>query len=119
LPDLNLLDAAGLKALILTQHEQLLSQRSEIEHLKLLLAKLRRMQFGTQVGEAGATDRAAGAEAGRVGDGQGSTRQGVFHARAFTSCFDSLHCYQTRPSATARTSAPGSKNLCAERRSLP
>ena len=46
LPDLDLLDATGLKALILVQHEQLLSHRSEIEHLKLLIAKLRRLQFG-------------------------------------------------------------------------
>jgi transposase len=46
LPDLDLLDAAGLKALILSQHEQLVSHRNEIEHLKLLIAKLRRMQFG-------------------------------------------------------------------------
>jgi len=46
LPNLDLLDADGLKALILSQHEQLLSHRSEIEHLKLLIAKLRRMQFG-------------------------------------------------------------------------
>jgi transposase len=46
LPDLDLLDAAGLKALILSQHDQLLSHQSEIEHLKLLIAKLRRMQFG-------------------------------------------------------------------------
>ena len=46
LPDLDLLDHAGLKALILSQHEQLLSHQSEIEHLKLLIAKLRRMQFG-------------------------------------------------------------------------
>src|SRR3974390_1574750 len=46
LPDLDLLDPAGLKALILSQHEQLLCHRSEIEHLKLLIAKLRRMQFG-------------------------------------------------------------------------
>ena len=46
LPDLDLLDQAGLKALILSQHEQLLSHQSEIEHLKLLIAKLRRMQFG-------------------------------------------------------------------------
>ena len=36
----------GLKALILSQHDQLLSHQSEIEHLKLLIAKLRRMQFG-------------------------------------------------------------------------
>src|SRR3974390_903644 len=46
LPDLDLLDADGLKALVLSQHEQLLSHRSEIEHLKLLIAKLRRLQFG-------------------------------------------------------------------------
>ena len=46
LPNLDLLDAAGLKALIRSQHEQLVSHRSEIEHLKLLIAKLRRMQFG-------------------------------------------------------------------------
>jgi transposase len=46
LPNLDLLDAAGLKTLILSQHEQLVSHRSEIEHLNLLIAKLRRMQFG-------------------------------------------------------------------------
>jgi len=53
LPNLDLLDAAGLKALILSQHnelvatqQRLLSRESEIEHLKLLIAKLRRMQFG-------------------------------------------------------------------------
>jgi transposase len=46
LPDLDALDAAALKALILSQHVELLSHRSEIEHLKLLIAKLRRMQFG-------------------------------------------------------------------------
>src|ERR1035437_5644915 len=46
LPDLNQLDPTALKALILSQHEQLLSRDHEIEHLKLLIAKLRRMQFG-------------------------------------------------------------------------
>ena len=46
LPDLNLLPAEALKALVLAQHEQLLSRESEIEHLKLLIAKLQRMQFG-------------------------------------------------------------------------
>jgi transposase len=46
LPDLNQLDLTSLKALILSQHEQLLSRDNEIEHLKLLIAKLRRMQFG-------------------------------------------------------------------------
>lgn len=53
LPDLNVLPAEALRALILTQHqeliskdEQLLSRERESEHLKLLLSKLHRMQFG-------------------------------------------------------------------------
>jgi transposase len=59
LPDLDTLDAAALRTLILSQHEQILFQRmqlqskeeqlasreAEIEQLKLLVAKLRRMQF--------------------------------------------------------------------------
>src|SRR5215471_17161966 len=36
----------ALRALILAQHEQLLSREREIEHLTLLLSKLHRMQFG-------------------------------------------------------------------------
>jgi transposase len=46
LPDLTTLPAETLRALLLTTHEQLLSREREIEHLKLLLAKLHRMQFG-------------------------------------------------------------------------
>jgi transposase len=46
LPDLNTLPEDALRALVLAQHEQLLSREREIEHLKLLLAKLHRMQFG-------------------------------------------------------------------------
>ena len=46
LPDLNVLPADALRALILAQHEQLQSREREIEHLKLLLVKLHRMQFG-------------------------------------------------------------------------
>jgi transposase len=60
LPDLNALPEEALRALILAQHEQLLSaedrltatqeqlqsREREIEHLQLLLAKLHRMQFG-------------------------------------------------------------------------
>ncbi len=46
LPDLNVLPAEALRALILAQHQQLLSRESEIAHLKLLIAKLQRMQFG-------------------------------------------------------------------------
>jgi transposase len=60
LPDLDQLDSKALKSLILelhdqvfsnqqeilSQREQLASRDTEIEHLKLLIAKLRRMQFG-------------------------------------------------------------------------
>jgi transposase len=53
LPDLNTLNPEELKAVILSQHEQLLSKDEqlasrdeEIERLKLLIVKLRRMQFG-------------------------------------------------------------------------
>jgi len=53
LPDLNAFPADALRELILAQHqelitkdEQLLSREREIEHLKLLLVKLHRMQFG-------------------------------------------------------------------------
>jgi len=46
LPDLNGLPDEALRTLILAQHEQLISRERELEHLKLLLAKLHRMQFG-------------------------------------------------------------------------
>jgi len=42
LPD----DVVALKALVLQQRAQLATRVAEIEHLKLLIAKLRRMQFG-------------------------------------------------------------------------
>jgi transposase len=45
-PDLDQLDFHALKSLILSQREQLASRDVEIEHLKLLIAKLRRQQFG-------------------------------------------------------------------------
>src|ERR1700746_2697438 len=51
--DLDQLDSEALKALILTLREQVFSHQkqlasrdAEIEHLKLLIVKLRRMQFG-------------------------------------------------------------------------
>jgi hypothetical protein len=51
--DLDQLDSQALKALILTLREQVFSHQkqlasrdAEIEHLKLLIAKLRRQQFG-------------------------------------------------------------------------
>jgi transposase len=53
LPDLQKLDREGLLALFLSQHQQLVetqqrlaSRESEITHLKLLIAKLQRLQFG-------------------------------------------------------------------------
>ncbi len=72
LPDLDTLDPNELKALIFS-HEQLFERRAiasrdnEIEHLKLLIAKLRRHAVRAQVGEAGSRDRATGVAAGRAG----------------------------------------------------
>jgi transposase len=55
LADLTALDRTALEALIVAQQselsaqqEKLLSRDSEIEHLKLVIAKLRRMMFGTK-----------------------------------------------------------------------
>jgi transposase len=52
LPDLDTLEPQALKAIIVTQREQytraLTSRTDEIEHLKLLVAKLQRMLFGVK-----------------------------------------------------------------------
>jgi transposase len=46
LPDLDSLDIGALKALVLAKQSELDSHRTEIESLKLLILKLKRMQFG-------------------------------------------------------------------------
>jgi len=46
LPDLDTLDVQSLKALILAKQAELDSQTTEIENLKLLILKLKRMHFG-------------------------------------------------------------------------
>ena len=46
LPDLSTLDLNALRDLVLSQHERLRSRETEIESLKLLVMKLKRMQFG-------------------------------------------------------------------------
>ena len=46
LPDLDMLDVQSLKALVLTQQAELDSRTTEIESLKLLILKLKRMHFG-------------------------------------------------------------------------
>jgi transposase len=46
--DLSMLDREALHALVLAQQQKLLNRDSEIEHLKLVIAKLRRMMFGTK-----------------------------------------------------------------------
>ena len=55
LPDLGTLDVDALRSLLLAKHselvaqqERLLSRDNEIEHLKLVIAKLRRMIFGAK-----------------------------------------------------------------------
>ena len=44
--ELNALDPEALKSLVLVQQSELTSQLTEIENLKLLVFKLKRMQFG-------------------------------------------------------------------------
>jgi transposase len=46
LPDLNTLDVQSLKALVLVKQAELDSRATEIESLKLLILKLKRMHFG-------------------------------------------------------------------------
>jgi transposase len=48
LADLTTLDRTSLEALVLAQQEKLLGRDSEIEHLKLVIARLRRMMFGAK-----------------------------------------------------------------------
>src|SRR5271170_2145161 len=46
LPDLDSLDVQSLKALVLAKQAEIDSRTTEIEHLKLLVLKLKRMHFG-------------------------------------------------------------------------
>lgn len=46
LPDLDGLDPEALKALLIAKHQELASNSHEIEHLKLVIEKYRRMIFG-------------------------------------------------------------------------
>src|SRR5436309_15878111 len=46
LPDLDTLDVQSLKALVLAKQAELDSHATEIENLKLLILKLKRMHFG-------------------------------------------------------------------------
>jgi transposase len=48
LPDLDQLDLEALKALVVEQHESLDSHSQQVEHLKLVIEKLRRMIFGAK-----------------------------------------------------------------------
>jgi transposase len=46
LPDLNTLDVAALKDMVIRQHAQISSHDAEVERLQLIIARLRRLQFG-------------------------------------------------------------------------
>jgi transposase len=46
LPDLDALDTAALKDMVIRQHAQLSSHDAEVERLRLIIARLRRLQFG-------------------------------------------------------------------------
>lgn len=46
LPDLDRLDSAALKDMVVRQHAQISSHDAEVERLRLIIARLRRLQFG-------------------------------------------------------------------------
>lgn len=46
LPDLDTLDSAALKDMVIKQHAQISSHDAEVERLRLIIARLRRLQFG-------------------------------------------------------------------------
>lgn len=46
LPDLDTLDAAALKDMVIRQHAQLSSHDAEVERLRLIIVRLRRLQYG-------------------------------------------------------------------------
>src|SRR5690242_12409319 len=46
LPDLDTLDAAALKDMVIRQHAQISSRDAEVDRLRLIIARLRRLQFG-------------------------------------------------------------------------
>jgi transposase len=48
LPDFDSLDTEAMKSLLMQQHRQLSSKAHEIEHLKLVIEKLRRQIFGAK-----------------------------------------------------------------------
>ena len=122
LPNLDLLDAAGLKALILSQHDELvatqqrlLSRESEIEHLKLLLAKLRRMQFGRKSEKLERQIEQLELKLEELESAEASPHNRV-GACIHCSTFSSDGNGETGTSASARTSASRSEDLRSERR---
>jgi Transposase C of IS166 homeodomain/zinc-finger binding domain of transposase IS66 len=46
LPDLDALDTAALKDMVIWQHAQLSSHDAEVERLRMIIARFRRLQFG-------------------------------------------------------------------------
>ena len=46
LPDLDTLDTTALKDMVIRQHAQLSSHDAEVERLRLIIARMRRLQFG-------------------------------------------------------------------------
>jgi transposase len=89
LPDLDQLNEEALRALVVAQHQQ-------IEHLKLLIAQLRRMQFGRK--------------------SEKLTRQ-IEQLELQLEDLEAKHAKKTIPSASKPTPAPPSKT--SSRRPLP
>jgi transposase len=99
LPDLKSLDADALRALILTQQEELASRDTEIENLKLLVLKLKRLQFGRKSEK---LDRQIEQLELRLEDLEASQKASPFGASDPPYC----NSGQARPKTIARASTP-------------
>ncbi len=116
LPDLDTLDVQSLKALIVTQQAELDSRTTEIENLKLLIFKLKRMHFGPRsekfnqdiqqlelrLEDLEASQAACGTTARRTGDGRA----------------EAISPAQARAASVAGCSASGDRDDCAWARSV-
>ena len=74
LPDLDSLDVQSLKALVLAKQAELDSRTTEIENLKLLVLKLKRMHFGPRSEKYDQRHPTAGTAVGRSGGQPGRRR---------------------------------------------
>ena len=120
LPDLNVLPSAGVRCKSVSSVGAALpadcsSREREIEHLKLLLAKLQRMQFGRKSEKLAAADRAVGVAAGGTGIEAQRARAQTLRRQLRSPPLQTAYCSETHAPRAARSSAAANAQTRAER----